>query len=346
MTPISLTIVLKAEKRNSVKKLTPIYIRLIRSGSKSEARLDRQYDLSDEQVLKWSQIYSRLPGKSNLVNDHLDELNARFNKYKRDKEFSDCEDPLNDIITKILNKKPAAKNSAGIGAANVVTVLQYVNKYYAEEIEHSNSKDDGTKRNYMKAINHLKSFLNHKSLLLIGISTVDYSLAQEFKNYLETAYTYLKKKASQPVSSSSNIMRLKPIFRKAKKEKLIDENPFDDIKLSFDSPLAKMLSIEQIKAINSIDLSNNPSLQFAKDFFLLCCFSGLSYTDAISLSNDELVYMNDGRIKIHSLRDKSGVQIKQIMLKRAVDILHKYKELPGGPMAKYLLPHQTGENPS
>ena len=42
----------------------------------------------------------------------------------------------------------------------------------------------GTKKNYQKAINHLKAFLTTNKLNTIGLQSLDYGFASDFKNYL------------------------------------------------------------------------------------------------------------------------------------------------------------------
>ena len=323
------------KKRIPKKALTPIYIRLTRKKEKAEGRLDPQYDLTDVQVAKWDEIRQRLMGTNTFVNDHIDLLKGRLADYRIKQHFKHEEHSLKKIIEMVLHKEKSVGGQL---------LLNYVDTYYTEEIERSNSKAKGTKVNYLKAITHFKSFLTHNNIEKMEVTAFNYTLAEKFKKYMETEYPEIEKKKNTEVSASSNIKHLKPIFNKAIRENLIIENPFKGVKLKFDSPLAKVLSIEQVKALNDLNLSSKPSLQLAKDFFLFCCFTGLSYIDAIGIHKSELIKMLDGKIKIDTERNKTGKKVKQIVPKQAIEIVNKYTDSIQVANEGHVFPPQTGES--
>ena len=55
------------------------------------------------------------------------------------------------------------------GASSEPTVVDYIEKYYANSVENNTSLSKGTKKNYVKANKHLKNFLakNKMATLLV-----------------------------------------------------------------------------------------------------------------------------------------------------------------------------------
>jgi len=75
------------------------------------------------------------------------------------------------------------------------------------------------------------------------------------------------------------------VIRSLNREEIINKSPFEKIKMCKESPNKKFLTITQIVEFSKVDLSKSPSLIFYRDFFLFCIYTGLSFTDAINLSD-------------------------------------------------------------
>ena len=73
----------------------------------------------------------------------------------------------------------------------------------------------------------------------------------------------------------------------------------------------------------SMDILNN-----VKDVFLFGCFTGLAYVDLHKLSPDCIVKGEDGKLWIHTRRQKTDMISPVPLLPAALRILDKYKDNP------------------
>lgn len=69
-------------------------------------------------------------------------------------------------------------------------------------------------------------------------------------------------------------------------------------------------------------------LQQVKDLFIFSCYTGLSYTDLIHLTSENLVRGIDGQLWIESSRQKTDQAIKVPLLSQALEILNRYEDHP------------------
>jgi integrase len=110
---------------------------------------------------------------------------------------------------------------------------------------------------------------------------------------------------------------------------LIVKNPFDKIKMVYRSKeKTPCLTINQVKQIIECDaIANNPDLLYYRDLFLFGCFTGLSCISIINLASNVLFPIFNNRIKLDTLRDKTGKLIVQIIPAPAQRIMEKYSNL-------------------
>jgi hypothetical protein len=83
-----------------------------------------------------------------------------------------------------------------------------------------------------------------------------------------------------------------------------------------------------VKQIIECDaIANNPDLLNYRDLFLFGCFTGLSCISIINLASNVLYPIFNNRIKLDTLRDKTGKLIVQIIPAPAQRIMEKYSNL-------------------
>ena len=130
--------------------------------------------------------------------------------------------------------------------------------------------------------------------------------------------------ANSEVSSSTKIKNVKPIFKKALQEGLISTHPFTNIRICQTSEKSPSLTMQEIKNIYDLDLSEKPTLDLVKDIFLFMVYTGLSIIDTLTLSTNDIKEGNNGRYLIDTTRTKTNMQVRQIIIKPAEKILKKY----------------------
>lgn len=76
-------------------------------------------------------------------------------------------------------------------------------------------------------------------------------------------------------------------------------------------------------------------MELARDLYVFCCFTGLSFTDMKNLAKDNLQTSFDGKLWIMTKRQKTGVESNIMLLDIPKQIIEKYD---GMAKEDYLLP--------
>src|SRR4051794_1971873 len=69
-------------------------------------------------------------------------------------------------------------------------------------------------------------------------------------------------------------------------------------------------------------------IQFVKDLFIFSCYTGLAYTDAVSLTPANLMRGIDGDYWLITQRQKTDTSVKIPLLPKAMEMIEKYKTNP------------------
>ena len=324
-------------KSNSKTLKTPIYCRLMQGRTKKEFRFPKMFDLKKSELLLWDDSIQRLRLKNNPINNYINSLESRIQQILTYPQGGKMPNLFELALLLQESKKQAIEERNPL-------VKDYFLDYLREEIE-TPTRKEGTKRNYRNAFNQLNNFLEYANIKDIRIKDFRFKQAQDFKLFLEKDIDIKEKKnalakkiANKEVSSSTKIKNLKPVFGKAINEGLITENPFKNVKLNHRSEKSPSLTTAELKAIYDLDFSNSPELAIVKDLFLFMCFTGLSITDTLSLSNDDIKETLNSRLLLDTTREKTKSQIKQILIKPAELLVHKYYLLQKSSISTLIFP--------
>lgn len=133
----------------------------------------------------------------------------------------------------------------------------------------------------------------------------------------------LKRNVTSQQTVHSYHKRLRPYIKDACIFGIIEKNPYD----GFVSPVGKSeriryLTDEERRKIETAELKN-ASLDNVRDCFLFCCYTGLAYGDASTLTDDNFV-VNGNDLYIISERVKNRADIYIKVIDRAKAILEKH----------------------
>jgi len=168
-------------------------------------------------------------------------------------------------------------------------------------------------KQHLTMLEHLKNYAGE-----VQFKDVNQDFIEGFKAYMKsklkfmesTVYGYLK--------------YLKYHTNRAFKRKYLDNDPFDDYKLKIVRyETVKYLEQSELDLITNYDLSRNKSLERVRDFFLFCCYTGMSYQDAAAFTNDDIVKVQ-GEFMIKNSRKKTEEPFRIVLFPKAVEILKKY----------------------
>ena len=170
----------------------------------------------------------------------------------------------------------------------------------------------------------LKSFMQFREDKDVLLENIDSDLMLMYEAYLHNR-GLIK-------NSSSFYMRiLRAVYNRAvEKDLTTNRNPFKHVYTGIDKTVKRAIPLKAIKQIKSLDLSLQPSLDFARDMFLFSFYTrGMSFIDMAYLKKKDL---SNGILSYR--RRKTGQQLFIRWEKCMQEIVEKYEN----PRSEYLLP--------
>lgn len=295
---------------------------------KAEARLNQE--LGDSELIQWNVLTQRINGE-HPVNGFLSKLESAYNDFRifHARSITSCSPSMiKDFILGEDNKQTAPE------------VSTYLDRFYNKSVEHNSQMAVGTKKNYRKAIRHLKKFLEHNSLQSLTVDTVNYKIANDFKTYLLSENVATEKVGMTEPSALGNIKKFRTIFDYAVEEGFLPSNPFKRIKLKNQSPAKDRLTIHQVKKLKEINLKSCPTQELYRDIFLFSVYTGLSYVDYMNLKPSNLSKCGMDT-KLSTKRQKNGQPVEQILPKQAIEIIDKYRDQREVQISNSILPKRS-----
>lgn len=212
------------------------------------------------------------------------------------KEFADLlfnEKPNSDLLLGFFEDRMLQENERGIFAK-------------------------GTFKHYKSCYTHLGIFIfGHYKQKDIPLNKVDLKFIEAFDTYL------IKRDLNRNTINSNYHKKLKTTLSNAIKNNLIDKNPYENFKLKQVNAQRNFLTQEELIKVQSFDLNSNVSLERVRDLFVFSCYTGLRFSDAQDLKQQDVhLSNNEGYIYRKQNKTKEVVQIP--LYRIAIDILHKY----------------------
>ena len=170
----------------------------------------------------------------------------------------------------------------------------------------------------------LKSFMRFREDEDVLLEDIDSDLMLMYEAYLHNR-GLIK-------NSSSFYMRiLRAVYNRAvEKDLTTNRNPFKHVYTGIDKTVKRAIPLKAIKQIKNLDLSLQPSLDFARDMFLFSFYTrGMSFIDMAYLKKKDL---SNGILSYR--RRKTGQQLFIRWEKCMQEIVDKYEN----PLSAYLLP--------
>ena len=163
----------------------------------------------------------------------------------------------------------------------------------------------------------LKNFIKEK------FGRNDIYLRELNVGFIQSFHAYLLQSMKQN-TTSKHLKFLKKIVNLAVANCYIAYNPLNIYKVEREPVDIDFLTEEELRKIINFD---TPIARFerARDMFLFGCFTGLSYIDIKTLTNEHIEKDDMGRIWIKKRRVKTGVLSRIPLLPIAKLILDKYK---------------------
>ena len=214
--------------------------------------------------------------------------------------------PSDDVVDKF--RSIGMSNSFFHFMNNVIERLKQLNHY-------------GTVKNYRAALSSFMRFRNNEDIFM---EDIDHIMMEDYQAYLISL--------GVGYNSISFYMRiLRAVYNRAVEQNLVrDCHPFRTVFTGTEKTLKRAVSIRDIKHISTLDLSQNPRLEFSRDLFLFLFYCrGMSFIDAAYLKKKDI---QNGVLTYR--RHKTGQLLHIKVIRKMAEIIDRYSDKD----SPYLLP--------
>jgi integrase/recombinase XerD len=305
-----------------------------------------------------SQIYGRITidrKKSEFstpyyIDDNLwdDKKNRLSKDGPVNDELADIENQVRSIRRKMLDKKiPVTARAIKQYYKGDNSFEHYLLPFFENFIAEMESKNEvvyKTIQAYKKTKSTIESLLKkHYKSKNVQIPEIDYAFISKYDNYLVSEY---KDKQGRPICRNTvnkNHSRFRTVLLRAKREKIIQDNPYESFTLKNIKTQRGYLTIDEINAIRTSNLGGNKSLQKVRDFFLFSVYSGLRYTDAYNLKMDDIVTDGNGNRIVQVMTEKTDEFVNVPLIDEALAIIERYNGTPDREVFGFVLPRYSNQ---
>ena len=270
------------------KKTLPIYVRITIDGKRAEWSVQRKCDAT-----KWDQRSGRAIGSKEdikALNSYLDAVQATIHSIQKEYMLRNELLTAEIVRAKVLHQAEEKQYS-------LLEVFQYHNQQFEKLvcIEYSY----GTLKKFRTALSTLQKFIEWKySKNDVYIHEVNHKFITDYEFYLKT------EQKLQHNSAMGNIKKLKKIIRLCVANDWLDKDPFKSYKITTKETHRNFLLKEELETLMNKEI-DVVRLAQVRDIFLFSCFTGLSYSDVVSLTHKDISIGIDGEQWIFTTRTKT-----------------------------------------
>lgn len=295
--------------KRAVNNKANIYIRVTLNGKRVNISLKRKINVST-----WDEKNQRARGTdkdSRILNLYLNEVQSKV--YRIYEDFKKEEVPFTSQMIK----------AKFLGEDKTRFSFQILIDYYNEKMQHKLHKN--TMGQYKTSQRYMTEYISkeYRSTDIL-LSKLDYGFVVGFEDFLRS---YIPKSGQSKIGNNTamkHIKRLRRMVTLAYRMNWIDRDPFVNFKMKIEKSERGFLTTSELQSIEDLS-SSIERLVIVKDLFIFSCYTGISYSDIVKLTSDNIVVGVDGNPWIMSERVKTGTPFKIPMLPKAEILIDKYK---------------------
>jgi len=241
---------------------------------------------------------------TNYLKSLKKKMDENLAKYNRELDVLESKKPhLNiDDIVALVTKNKITRNYILKYMLEIITRLEKTGKI-------------GNSKAYKNTHGVFSKFLDLRD---IPFHELDYKKIKKFEEHLLSSNLKIN-------AISFHMRTLRAVFNRAIKEGLVDQEyyPFDNYKIKREKTIKRAIIKGDISNIKNLDLSTEPELDKARDYFLFSFYArGMSFVDVAHLKvsniyNDRIVYS----------RNKTDQKFTIQITPQIQEILSKYSDL-------------------
>ncbi|MBP0904022.1 site-specific integrase [Mariniflexile gromovii] len=296
---------------NAAKKkddIAPLYARVTVNGKRAEISLKRYLSVTYWDP-KSKRAKPRTPNASAL-NAYLDQVYA---------DLLECQRQLQSEFKLVTAQ---AIKFRYLGEDDDQKTLLYLVDYHNTTMKAV--LKFGTLKNYYTTERYLKRFLKAKIKSSdIYLKQLSYGFIIDFEQFLRKGPTINKGQPLRNNGVMKHLERLKKMMNLALNLEWIEKDPFIRFKLKFTKHQRDYLSKMELQRFEQVMLEEEVHRK-TRNIFIFSCYTGLSYTDVRSLTDNNIVRGIDGDYWIFTQREKTAQSVKIPLLEKALNIIKKY----------------------
>lgn len=279
--------------------LSPIEMSIIINGERTIITLDKQV-----QSTKFNPSTQKVRGDKD-INDYLEEIKRKC--WRLETELIKMDDLSLETFV------DAYRNGIKGKADTLLQIYDKHNEMYKQNVL-CGKTDNTALYKYKVSRDRVASYISTLGIQDIKMRDITPSFVEGYHSYCLMSL--------KPSTANKQMKMLKKILQFGVSERVIDVNPFQ-IRLKEEKLEYQPLTEDEISHLMMKPLENARIAQI-RDLFILQCYTGLSYADMVSLTQDDI---KDG--VIIKRRKKTDVQSIVPILPVAKNILEKYNyQLP------------------
>jgi site-specific recombinase XerD len=173
---------------------------------------------------------------------------------------------------------------------------------------------------YVRTRERLADFLRKwYNISDIPVRDIDHKFICDFEAYLVANY--------QPAHNTLTkyLKNLRHIIEIAIQKNFISKNPFINFRMQYQNPDRGLLTQDEVEKLIACQFDSE-KLEQARDVFVFCCFTGLSYSDVFYLTKDNVQLSFGGKLWIKGKRQKTDIEYNIPLLSIPKMILEKYEK--------------------
>jgi site-specific recombinase XerD len=321
------TILFWINKSRSVNDLAQLYVRVTVNGKRTNIGLKRKVDIH-----LWDNKNKKAKGNTKdakEINNYINLVQSKLFNIYQDLKYE------GELITPQLVK--SLYNGESINSKSLLELLEYHNR----KIE--NTLAPGTIRNFGITENYINRFLKQKLKTTdVNLNQLNYKFISDLEMFLVNYYPKGHPKSMSHNTVMKHLQRLRKIVNLAYQLEWIDKDPFLRWKPTFKKKQREFLNQNEL---NNLETYHFPidRLDRVRDLFIFSCYTGISYSDIMGLTKNNLIIGMDGNHWITTKRLKTKTLVRVPLLEPAQKILDKYESHPVTTHSGTLLPKITNE---
>ena len=179
------------------------------------------------------------------------------------------------------------------------------------------------------------------SFLRFYDDSYDIALSKINKGFISDLEAFLRAERGMKLISINKVVQsLKSAVNMALDHQWMTENPFLGHRFKHPKTEVIFLKIDEVKILEEFHFSQ-PRLNLVKYLFLFSVYTGLHFSDAMSLTKNSLVIGHDGNLWIEYTRGKTGRLIKIPLFSKAKRLIEGFSCFPQ--IGEFLIPRFSNQ---